>query len=608
MLTDVVIANKSYTKLNIPNGDMMDSIALKIMRQDCPDFLLPVKTVEIDGDMEIRYELLDGVRLSYMPRQMSKKDFTELLVNMLLPFKICSDWFLDYHYFLLNETYILVGKNSHAIRYIYVPAEKYVNSDESIKDFFTNLILKTDIKDDVGCMVNLLRILKNQDANLLTLLDYLQQESVPSGVRESFPQSGSNRMQPENGSPFSAVDMGQHASVGGGQPPSMQMGQPAVPHGGSDAGTGGFQAEAGTAHDENLKKEKRNFFFFGERKSQHSDSEKSQKPMGSGNGQEGSGSSGAGYGSEIFGKNDEEGRLIGNLFGESEEPEKGKNKKGKEKSKDKNREKKKEKDQEREKENSQKNAASKGGIFHLLKGKGKAEGKVEGKVEEDDELPLTLKFLSDSGGSAGGMSRQNMMPQGTPMHGVPGRDMPSPGMPIHGASSQNMPSQGMPGYGGASSQERPSHGTFPQGNPYLSGGFQNRGWDSADVEGDTFISDDREIKDNRVLRLRLENCIGCTCPEFIDLDLQNGFAVVGRINKNGEPQADFNFDASVSFVSRRHFRIDRDGMDWQIVDLGSSNGTYVNGMALLPNMPHSLTYNDVIMISANKRCLTYRVY
>lgn len=127
-------------------------------------------------------------------------------------------------------------------------------------------------------------------------------------------------------------------------------------------------------------------------------------------------------------------------------------------------------------------------------------------------------------------------------------------------------------------------------------------------EDETMILNRDEAVDNRFLRLRLEKCTGCSCPDFIEIDLQRGYATVGRLNKNGETQSDFNFDASVSFVSRRHFRVELNQDDWKIVDLESTNGTFVNGEALLPNMPYPLKANDVITIVCNKRSLTYRVF
>ena len=83
-----------------------------------------------------------------MPTQMKKREFIELLTNLIQPFKACSDWFLDYHNFVLDENYILVGKNEQSVKYIYVPTKSQTNSDQEIISFFAGLILKMDIKDD----------------------------------------------------------------------------------------------------------------------------------------------------------------------------------------------------------------------------------------------------------------------------------------------------------------------------------------------------------------------------------------------------------------------------------------------------------------------------
>ena len=96
MLTDVSDANKSYTKLEVAEKSDLDLIAVKVLRKDCPDFLFPLKMMEIDGETEIRYELTDGVRFCYMPTQMKKREFIELLTNLIQPFseekKSYYDW------------------------------------------------------------------------------------------------------------------------------------------------------------------------------------------------------------------------------------------------------------------------------------------------------------------------------------------------------------------------------------------------------------------------------------------------------------------------------------------------------------------------------------
>ncbi len=440
MLTDVVIANKSYAKLNLAARADLDDIALKVIRRDCPDFLLPVRTMEIDGELELRYELQEGVRLAYLPKEMKRKDFTERLVHMLKPFKDCSDWFLDYHNFVLDENYILVSKDGQQVKYVYVPAGEYARSDEEIKEFFINMILKMDIQDDMGYMVNLLRIIKNPDANLLSLLEYFQKEM---GVQTPKPALEERPAAPAP-SPASAAA------------PAAPVQEP-------------FHASA-----------------------------------------------------EPFGASHEEKDLLGSLFGDLEDSDSGNDKK-----------KKKEKKEKPPKDKSAKG----GGLFGFLKGKPK---------EEKAAMPVAAAAPAPSPASAATPVYQNFDP-----------------LPI------------------------------PQ--------------DMADSGDETAILAEEEFHGNSELRLRLENCMGCQCPSYIEIPLPSGFATVGRANKNGEAQSDYNFDASVSFVSRRHFRVEKEQDHWKIVDLESSNGTYLNGERMVPNMPYPLQAGNRITIVCNKRSMTYRV-
>ena len=445
MLTDVVIANKSYAKLNVPEDHTPDPIAIKVIKQDCPDFLLPMKTLEIDGSMEIRYELTEGIRLSYMPGKMDKNSFITMMIQMLSPFEICNDWFLDYHNFLLDEDYILIRKNGGMVKYVYLPSKQYRNSEEKVKDFFSKIILKTDITDAPGYMVNPLRILNSQDSTLLTLLDHFKKEEGAETVKAEEETSAT-------------------------KPPD----------------------------DRFVEKPKDNPVPKPERKEEPPKVSQGVRPGQSPNG---------------FGQNDDAGRLMENLFGESAEIVEGKKgKKG-------------DKKQVKEKQ---------GGIFKLFKGKSKPEIKPDSLGENLEKNQFPEKDVS-----------------------VPLR-----------------PSQPLP----------------------------------CDYEEATII-EEAGTGSYCLLRLCLESCSGCECPKVIELDLEHGFITVGRLNKRGEEQADFNFDASLSFVSRRHFRVEKgQGTEqWNIIDLESTNGTYVNGTRLHPNISYGLNRNDTIMISGNRRHLIYRI-
>ncbi|MDR3230043.1 MAG: FHA domain-containing protein [Synergistaceae bacterium] len=50
-------------------------------------------------------------------------------------------------------------------------------------------------------------------------------------------------------------------------------------------------------------------------------------------------------------------------------------------------------------------------------------------------------------------------------------------------------------------------------------------------------------------------------------------------------------------VSRRHARVTRSGGQWQIEDVGSTNGTWVNGRRLEKGRPCPLTPGDTVKLS-----------
>ena len=186
MLNDVVIANKTYAKLNISNGEQLDEIAVKVMKQDIPEFLLPIKVINIDGEIEVRYELGSRTRMSYLPESMTKQEFIILLENMVRPFKLCNDWFLDYHNFYLDKDYITIGKTYSDVKYVYIPDQSYGNDEDEILEFFRNLILNTNLKDDPIYVMNLYRRLNERGASLISILDYIANDvsanSAPTPV------------------------------------------------------------------------------------------------------------------------------------------------------------------------------------------------------------------------------------------------------------------------------------------------------------------------------------------------------------------------------------------------------------------------------------------
>jgi hypothetical protein len=78
-----------------------------------------------------------------------------------------------------------------------------------------------------------------------------------------------------------------------------------------------------------------------------------------------------------------------------------------------------------------------------------------------------------------------------------------------------------------------------------------------------------------------------------------GEAVIGRLDatRGVFPNIDLTPEGGLEGgVSRRHARIHRQKSQYFIEDLGSANGTFLNGQRLTPYLPHPLHDNDELQL------------
>jgi pSer/pThr/pTyr-binding forkhead associated (FHA) protein len=78
---------------------------------------------------------------------------------------------------------------------------------------------------------------------------------------------------------------------------------------------------------------------------------------------------------------------------------------------------------------------------------------------------------------------------------------------------------------------------------------------------------------------------------------------LGRLSDNQpiEPDVDLSqFKAFDHGVSRLHAIIRQNQGNVIMIDLGSSNGTYVNGMRIMPNIEHPLRHGDIVALGKLK--------
>lgn len=97
-------------------------------------------------------------------------------------------------------------------------------------------------------------------------------------------------------------------------------------------------------------------------------------------------------------------------------------------------------------------------------------------------------------------------------------------------------------------------------------------------------------------------------PKQIAVNLNNGAFVIGRASRTGEPTgANYEFSAEITPISRIHAQIAKKEEKYYIEDLGSSNGTFLNGTKLEANKPYVIEDGDKIAfaIAYSKNSIEY---
>lgn len=415
MVETVLIANKLYEKVKVSEGATLDEIAVKVIRNDCPEFLLPIRMVDIDGDTELRYEVAGGVAFNLQNHSMSRKETVELLLNMLEAFEECPDYFLDIHKLYLDESHIYLGKDCKNVKYVYIPTDTYKNDDTKIVSFFNRLIAELQITDDKNYQLELIRILV-MDSNIHSLYEKLKSDSAGGFNEKKNPPIIENKPAAE-----SKTDVMENRPVTNDIKPVKPV-QPVT---------------ADTPKDDSL---------------------------------------------------------VNALFGD-ESPKKSK---------------------------------KTGGLFNLFGGKK--------HTNADTPEPKAAKGAADS-------------PAITPV-----KEYTAPVIPAM----------------------------------------------------DVTIIDGTDVEEECELYLELVDSNGMNCPRRINISFNNNQFVIGRLDAAGNRNADFCFERSFSSISRRHCCIETDGNNLFLIDLASTNHTYLNQNPLIPNKRYPISRGDLIRFT-DKTPISYRV-
>lgn len=175
----------NYLNIALPLQAEVDEIAVRVMEEDCPEFLIPFRIVTVNGSTNLRYKLINTIALAYSDRNLSKQQFVKLFMDLLTPFMKGKDWFLDYHNLCIDPRYVFINKMNHGVSLIYVPENSYRYSDAEIKKFFKDLFTEITIADDPGFQVTMFRYFGNEDSNLADLYQILLQEQKKTGMGQA---------------------------------------------------------------------------------------------------------------------------------------------------------------------------------------------------------------------------------------------------------------------------------------------------------------------------------------------------------------------------------------------------------------------------------------
>ena len=134
---------------------------------------------------------------------------------------------------------------------------------------------------------------------------------------------------------------------------------------------------------------------------------------------------------------------------------------------------------------------------------------------------------------------------------------------------------------------------------------------TVDVKGDTksFIEDFKEKIDQVNREVPPEGIaiylFGLTHP--IEVCLENEFILGRTTQATDEKVVDLTFyNAYTLGVSRRHLMVRRSGDGYEVMDLNSSNGTWINEQRLLPQQPFPVKSGSQIRLGNMRIFISFR--
>lgn len=185
----------NYLTVRLQDMAQLDEIAVNVINEDCPKFLIPFRIVNVNDSSFLKYKLVNTIALEYCNTTVRKAEFVRMYLGLLTPFVKGNDWFLDYHNFCIDRQYVFLDKMTETVYFIYIPEVSYRNTENEILQFFRDAFIRMTITDDADFQVRIFRYFARKDITLEELYLLFQEEnkkinnggqSVPQKVPAAF--------------------------------------------------------------------------------------------------------------------------------------------------------------------------------------------------------------------------------------------------------------------------------------------------------------------------------------------------------------------------------------------------------------------------------------
>lgn len=185
----------NYLCVELTEPCQLDLIAMRVLREDWPEFLVSYQIKRVNNQIFFRYRLMNTVALEYNNMTLPKTAFLKMFRSLLFPFINGKDWFLDYHNLCVDPRYIYLSRNGDKAYFIYVPEKSFRNTDEEILVFFKKVFSDTAITDDKDFQLRLYKYFTGSSITLLGLYELMLEEGkVPAVNSVRYGQNASEQI------------------------------------------------------------------------------------------------------------------------------------------------------------------------------------------------------------------------------------------------------------------------------------------------------------------------------------------------------------------------------------------------------------------------------